>query len=101
MSDEEDLELQALQRQLDDAFQTTRPRRGFEDHLWAELQVRRPWWQRVRGTFAGMLDAVEMAKLLGTSMRTMYDWRKQGILSSSVQSLRWFPLRTTWPRLAS
>jgi hypothetical protein len=58
MSDEEDLELLALQRQLDDAFQTTRPRRGFEDHLWAELQVRRPWWQRVRGTFAGMLDAV-------------------------------------------
>jgi hypothetical protein len=58
MSDEEDLELQALQRQLDDAFQTTRPRRGFEHQLWAEVQVRRPWWQRVRGMFAGMLDAV-------------------------------------------
>ena len=31
MSDNEDLELQALQRQLDDAFETTRPRAGYED----------------------------------------------------------------------
>ena len=58
MSDEEDLELQALQRQLDDAFQTTRPRAGFEDHLWAELQVRRPWWQRVRAGIAGLVGGI-------------------------------------------
>jgi hypothetical protein len=55
MNDDEDLELQALQRQLDDAFQTTRPRAGFEDHLWAELQVRRPLLQRVQGTLAGLV----------------------------------------------
>ncbi len=55
MNDDEDLELQALQRQLDDAFQTTRPRAGFEDHLWAELQVRRPLLQRVRGAVAGLV----------------------------------------------
>jgi hypothetical protein len=29
---------------------------------------------------AGMLDTSEMAKLLGTSMRTIYVWRRQGIL---------------------
>ena len=58
MSEDEDLELQALQRQLDDAFQTTRPRAGFEDRLWAELQVRRPWWQRVRGGLASLPGAL-------------------------------------------
>lgn len=58
MNNDDDLELQALQRQLDDAFQTTRPRRGFEDHLWAELQVRRPWWHRVRGSLVGLVGGV-------------------------------------------
>jgi Helix-turn-helix domain len=29
---------------------------------------------------AGMLDTAEIAKLLGTSMRTIYVWRRQGIL---------------------
>ena len=58
MSDDEERELQALQRQLDDAFQTTRPHRGFEDRLWADLQVKRPWWQRVRGSVAGLVGGV-------------------------------------------
>lgn len=49
MSDnKEDLELEALQRQLDDAFGTTRPRRGFEDELWVRMQARRPLWTRAR-----------------------------------------------------
>ena len=47
MSEDEDLELLALQRQLDDAFQTTRPRRDFEDELWLRMQSRRPIWQRL------------------------------------------------------
>lgn len=55
MSDEEqDLELMALQRQLDDAFETTRPRRGFEDELWARMQATRPATNRVRDAFAGL-----------------------------------------------
>lgn len=52
MSDDEDLELQALQRQLDDAFQTIRPRRGFDDELWSRVQAHRPWWQALRAFFA-------------------------------------------------
>jgi len=58
MSDKEDLELQALQRQLDDAFQTTRPRAGFEDDLWSKMQARRPVWERARDVLAGLLGAV-------------------------------------------
>lgn len=58
MNDDEDLELQALQRQLDDAFQTTRPRAGFEDALWARMQARRPVWQRLRDFFSGLLESV-------------------------------------------
>ena len=49
MSDnKEDLELEALQGELDDAFATTRPRRGFEDELWMRMQARRPLWTRLR-----------------------------------------------------
>jgi hypothetical protein len=58
MSDKEDLELQALQRQLDDAFQTTRPRTGFEDDLWSRMQARRPPWTQLRDFFAGLLGSV-------------------------------------------
>jgi hypothetical protein len=54
----DDLELQALQRQLDDAFATTRPRRGFEDDLWLKLQARRPFWSRVRDSLAGFTGAI-------------------------------------------
>jgi hypothetical protein len=35
-------ELERLERQLDAAFASTRPRRGFEDELWARLSSRRP-----------------------------------------------------------
>jgi hypothetical protein len=55
MSDEEDLDLLALQRQLDDAFETTRPRRGFDDELWLRLQARRPLWTRLQDGLAGLV----------------------------------------------
>ncbi|HZK72772.1 MAG TPA: hypothetical protein VFD88_02060, partial [Clostridia bacterium] len=61
MSEEEDLDLLALQRQLDDAFQTTRPRPAFEDELWLRMQSRRPIWSRLRDTFAGLIDGVREA----------------------------------------
>lgn len=57
MSDE-DRDLEALQRQLDDAFETTRPRAGFEDDLWSRMQARRPLWAQVRDFFAGLLASV-------------------------------------------
>lgn len=57
MSEQEDLELQALQRQLDDAFQTTRPRPAFEDELWLRMQARRPIWARFREVLAGLREA--------------------------------------------
>jgi hypothetical protein len=55
MSDDEDLDLLALQRQLDDAFETTRPRRGFDDELWLRLQARRPLWTRLQDGMAGLI----------------------------------------------
>jgi hypothetical protein len=61
MSDDEDLELQALQRTLDDAFKTTRPRAGFEDELWSTVRARRPIWSRVRDFLAGLVGSVQEA----------------------------------------
>ena len=58
MSEDEDLELLALQRQLDDAFQTTRPRRAFEDELWLHMQSRRPIWLRIRDGLAGLVEGI-------------------------------------------
>jgi hypothetical protein len=58
MSDNEDLELQALQRQLDDAFETTRPRGGFEDELWSRMQARRPLSRRVAEFFGGLVGTM-------------------------------------------
>jgi hypothetical protein len=58
MSDEEDIDLLALQRQLDDAFETTRPRRGFEDELWLRIQTRRPFWQRLQDVLAGLVETL-------------------------------------------
>ncbi|HZK74410.1 MAG TPA: hypothetical protein VFD88_10445, partial [Clostridia bacterium] len=63
MSEEEDLELQALQRQLDDAFQTTRPRADFEDELWLRMQSRRPIWLRVRKGLAGLVEGIRESRL--------------------------------------
>ena len=47
-SNGQELELQALERQLDDAFETTRPRAGFEDELWTRMQANRPAPRRLR-----------------------------------------------------
>ena len=52
--DPEELELEALQRKLDDAFETTRPRRGFEDDLWLRIQRRRPLGERLRDMLGGL-----------------------------------------------
>jgi hypothetical protein len=61
MNDDEDLELQALKRRLDDAFQTTRPRAGFEDELWSMMQARRPLWWRVSDFFSGLIASIREA----------------------------------------
>jgi len=61
MNDDDDLELQALQRRLDDAFQTTRPRAGFEDELWSMMQARRPLWSRVGDFFSGLVASIREA----------------------------------------
>ncbi len=59
MSDDpEDLELDALQRQLDDAFETTRPRPGFEDELWTRMQARRPAGTRLRDAWLGLIQGI-------------------------------------------
>lgn len=50
----DELELEALSRKLDDAFQTTRPRPGFEDELWTRVQARRPFGVRLRDALGGI-----------------------------------------------
>src|ERR1700674_4168922 len=67
MSEDEDLDLQALQRQLDDAFQTTRPRPAFEDELWLRMQSRRPVWQRLRESLAGVIEGFREAPAVPTA----------------------------------
>jgi len=62
VSDEpEDLEVAALQRQLDDAFETTRPRAGFEDELWTRMQAHRPAGSRLRDAWVGLVQAIREA----------------------------------------
>jgi hypothetical protein len=56
-----------LQRQLDDAFQTTRPRAGFDDELWLRLQSRRPAPSRLRDAFAGLIAGVRAVPVVPVS----------------------------------
>lgn len=56
--EDEDLELQAIQRELDDAFATTRPRAGFEGELWTRIQANRPAPQRLRGAVGSFLAEI-------------------------------------------
>ncbi len=59
MSENDDeLELQALQRELDDAFETTRPRPGFEDELWLRVQSSRPAPSRLRDALRGLFQGI-------------------------------------------
>src|SRR5215469_17266945 len=64
---DDDLELQALQRQLDDAFATTRPRRGFEDELWTRMQATRPPTSRVRDAFTALVQGVRAIPAVPTA----------------------------------
>lgn len=56
--EDEELELQALARRLDDAFQTTRPRAGFEDELWSRVQTRRPLGARLADALSGLVQGL-------------------------------------------
>ena len=58
MSEPQEPELEALQRQLDDAFETTRPRAGFEDELWTRMQARRPAGTRLRDAWLGLIQGI-------------------------------------------
>jgi hypothetical protein len=97
---EEDLELVALQRQLDDAFETTRPRAGFEDELWTRMQARRPAGTRLRDAWLGLIQgirevpAVPMAAvaavlvvLIGAGILTFSGLRLGGGSSSATSGL--------------
>src|ERR1700694_3456217 len=68
MSEDEDLDLLALQRQLDDAFQTTRPRPAFEDELWLRLQSRRPFWQRFRDGLVALVGGISEAPAVASAL---------------------------------
>ncbi|HET7420450.1 MAG TPA: hypothetical protein VFL27_08715 [Candidatus Dormibacteraeota bacterium] len=61
---DDDLELAALQRQLDDAFQTTRPRAGFDDELWLRMQSRRPAPRRLGDALAGLMAGIRAVPIV-------------------------------------
>ncbi len=61
MSDGDDLELEALKRELDDAFETTRPRPAFDDELWMRMQAQRPAPARLRDAWLGLVEAIRQA----------------------------------------
>lgn len=58
MSDLNEAELAELERRLDAAFASARPRRGFEDELWVRLARRAPWWALWRHPGRGPLPAL-------------------------------------------
>jgi hypothetical protein len=64
---EDDLELAALQRQLDDAFETTRPRVGFEDELWTRMQARRPAGTRLRDAWLALVQGIRAVPAVPTA----------------------------------
>lgn len=64
---EDDMELAALQRQLDDAFETTRPRTGFEDELWTRIQARRPAGTRLRDAWLGLVQGIRAVPAVPTA----------------------------------
>jgi hypothetical protein len=65
MSDgEEELELQALERELEDAFATTRPRAGYEDELWLRMQAQRPATSKIRDAFAGFIQGIRAVPMV-------------------------------------
>jgi hypothetical protein len=55
---DEELEVRALQRELDDAFATARPRAGYDDELWLRMQESRPARSRFRDAFGGFFQAI-------------------------------------------
>lgn len=67
MTEPEDVELAALQRQLDDAFNTTRPRVGFEDELWTRMQAARPAGSRLRDAWLGLIQGLREAPRVPTA----------------------------------
>src|SRR5579859_4957231 len=67
---EDELELQAMQRELEDAFATMRPRAGFEGELWQRMQAQRPAPNKIRDAFTGFwasVRAVPMAPAAATA----------------------------------
>jgi hypothetical protein len=98
MSDsDEELELHALQRKLDDAFETTRPRPGFDDELWLRIQSSRPAPSRLRDAISGFFQgirevpavpaaavAVLLVVVIGVGVVTLSGLGRGGASSSST-----------------
>lgn len=58
---DDDLELEALQRQLDDAFSTVRPPSEFADDLWLRMQAKRPLWEKVGDAWSALWTGLREA----------------------------------------
>jgi hypothetical protein len=61
---DEELELKALERELEDAFATTRPRPGYEDELWLRMQAQRPAPSKIRDAFAGLFAGIRAVPMV-------------------------------------
>jgi len=69
-----------LEERLDRLFATTRPRRGFEDELWARLEVRRGLWARL----TDRLRSVQLVPVLGGLAALVVVVLAGGLLLNSV-----------------
>lgn len=64
-------ELDRLERQLDAAFANARPRREFEDELWARLERRRRWRWLTPARVQGLTAALVVVALFGLTIGTI------------------------------
>jgi hypothetical protein len=90
MSDLNDADLEELERRVETAFAGTRPRRGFEDELWARLERRRPsprrWlWRQAPWPALGAVAAVLLVAL-GVVLVPQLAATRSGQSGSAVQT---------------
>jgi hypothetical protein len=93
MSDRDEPGPDDLERRLDAAFAATRPRRGFEDELWARLRARRPWWRRLgdparRVPLAGVATGVAALLVVGLVVTLVRAGGSHGPQSASTAATR-------------
>jgi len=106
VSDFDEPRLDELERELDSAFASIRPRRGFEDELWRQLQARKPWWGRIRPrvwralpALGGLAAVVLVGLLVVTVVNQGAQRNRHGAAGSAAQYSGAGPISPEFGRL--